>query len=431
MATKLDMKEASRKMLDLLVVNPNNRIVSPFAAIEPPLWAGLIASHYKEQGQKVAMLDAEAGNLTIEQTIEAIKNTSPRMIIIVVMGNNPSVASTPKMLVTKKLIGQLNNYKAKTTVAGLHPSALPVETEFELGVPVLKGKIFEGTPDMPWELLPMDKYRAHNWHCLDESPRSPYGVVYTSLGCPFDCSFCNIHALYGGSHKVWYRNPEAVVSEIDLLVKKYKVRNIKFWDELFTLNQEHIEEICNRLIWKQYDLNIWAYARVDTINSEKLVRMKQAGINWLAYGFESGSDNILAMSNKKASKDKAIKAVCVTHDVGINIIGNFVFGLPGDTGKTMQETLDFAKSLKLEFANFYVAKTYPGSNIYKGNKDWASYSQFGEDDSKTNKFRDKAFIEFFTDRDYLDRIENRFGKQAIGHIKTMLEFGKPTAVGEK
>jgi len=413
-------------LLDLLIVNPNNRIVSPFAGIEPPLWAGIIASYYKEQGQRVAILDAEAEDLTVEQTVEAIKNTNPRMIIIVVMGNNPSASSTPKMKVTKKLVEKIKGYY-DIVVTGLHPSALPIETEMELGVPVLKGRIFEGMPNMPWELLPMDKYRAHNWHCLDGSPRNPYAVVYTSLGCPFDCSFCNIHALYDGKHKVWHRRPSKVVEEIDLLVNKYKVRNIKFWDELFTLNKEHIEDICNELIKRHYDLNIWAYARVDTVNLDMLTSMKQADINWLAYGFESGSDEVLAKSNKKASKAEAIRAVNITHDAGINIIGNFMFGLPGDTGKTMQETLDFAKGLEVEYANFYVAKAYPGSNIYKGNKDWASYSQFGEDDSKTNKFRDKAFIEFFTDRDYLDRIENRFGKQAVGHIKTMLEFGKPTA----
>lgn len=345
------------------------------------------------------------------------------MVLIVVMGNNPSVSSTPKMGITKKLVGQLKGYNVAVT--GLHPSALPVETRMELGVPVLTGKVFEGTPDMPWELLPMDKYIAHNWHCLDGSPRSPYASVYTSLGCPFSCSFCNIHTLYGGRHKVWYRNPDAVVAEIDLLVNRYKVRNIKFWDELFTLNQKHTNRICNQLINREYDLNIWAYARVDMINSDMLAKMRQAGITWLCYGFESGSDKVLETIDKRTSKRLAKVAVKVTHNAGINVMGNFIFGLPGDTQETMQETLDFAKSLEVEYANFYVAKAYPGSRIYEGNKDWASYSQFRDDDSKVSKFRDKAFIEFFSDKDYLRRIANKFGVQAIGHIGDMLKFGKP------
>jgi len=413
-------------LLDLLVVNPNNRIVSPFAAIEPPLWAGLIASHYKEQRQRVTVLDAEANDLTIEQTVEAISNTNPKMVLIVVMGNNPSVSSTPKMEVAKELVKRTRHYY-NTAITGLHPSAIPYETEMELRIPVLKGKIFEGTPDMPWELLPMDKYRAHNWHCLDGSSRSPYAVVYTSLGCPFNCSFCNIHALYGGKHKVWYREPKAVIKEIDRLVNKYKVRNIKFWDELFTLSPDHVWNICEGLIRQKLDLNIWVYARVDCVQPGMLRQMKKAGVNWIAYGYESGNDNILKATTKKANKEQATWATKIAHDANINIIGNFMFGLPGDTEETMQGTLEFAKSLELEYANFYVAKAYPGSRIYDDNKDWASYSQFGKDRSKVNKFRDRAFIEFFTDPSYTAHIKAKFGEQAVKQIKNLLEFGKPVA----
>lgn len=408
---------------DILLVNPNNRIVSPFAGVEPPLWAGLIASHYKQQGSRVAILDAEANDFTVEQTVEAIKDTNPRMIIIVVMGNNPSASSTPKMLVTKKLVEQLKGYNIAVT--GLHPSALPYETEEELGVPVLKGKAFDGMPSIPWELLPMDKYIAHNWHCLDGSPRSPYVSVYTSLGCPYSCEFCNIHALYGGKHQVWYREPIEVAREIDLLVEKYKVKNIKLWDECFSINPKHIEDICNLLIDRNYNLNVWAYARVDTVTTEMLKKMRQAGIKWVCYGFEAGSDSVLSKSNKKANKIQAQTAVKITHYAGINTLGNFMFGLPGDTKKTMQETLDFAKSLEIEYANFYTAMPYPGSKPYKDSKDWANYSQWRKSYSKADKFRDKAFIGYFTDPSYQARIKDKFGTQAIEHIGKMLKFGKP------
>lgn len=415
--------------IDILMVNPNDGIVSPHSGIEPPLWAGLIASHYKEQGQRVQILDAEACDLTLEQTAEAIRDASPRQIIIVVMGNNPSASSTPKMIVTKKLIERLYCIDGKITVTGLHPSALPIETEMELGVPVLKGKIFDGTPNMPWELLPMDKYRAHNWHCLNGSPRSLYASIYTSLGCPFDCSFCNIHALYNGKHKVWYRDPIEVIKEIDILVGKYNIRNIKFWDELFTLNPSHTKKICDLLIHRNYGLNIWAYARVDTVAPEMLVRMKQAGINWLAYGFESGSNEVLGEVCKRADKQQAFDAVKWTHEAGINILGNFIFGLPGDTDETMRETLEFAKSLNIEYPNFYVAKGYPGSKLYKDDNNWASYSQFGQDNSKANKFRDNAYIEFFNDENYQCHIMAKFGGQAVLQIKELLEFGKPVTRG--
>lgn len=402
-------------MLDVVVANPNAAVLSPFAAIEPPLWAGLIANDLQQKGERVAILDAEAMGWTSEETVAQIKELNPKRVIIVAMGSNPSASSTPKMPITKKLVSQLD---FPVEVTGLHPSALPQETSEELGVAVLPGKIFEQTPDMPWDMLPMHLYRAHFWHCLDGSARQPYGVVYTSLGCPFSCSFCNIHALYGG-HQVWYRNPIAVVQEIDTLVNNFGIRNIKFWDELFTLNQNHVEEICNLLIGRNYDLNIWAYARTDRVNPRLLALMKRVGINWLAYGFEGCRDADLIQINKKTTIQNAKDAVKITHEEGINIIGNFLFGLPGD-----EQTLEFAQSLELEFVNFYEIKPYPGSALYNQEK-WHNYSQF-----PPSTIRDRAFNAFFTDPIYLNRIGKKFGQQAVESIDAMIKLGKPSIYTE-
>ncbi len=414
-------------MLDLLLVNPNNRIQGEFSGIEPPLWAGLIASHFRSWGDKVEILDAEALDLSVGSTVAQIKALNPKQVIIVVMGNNPSASSTPKMPVTKAIIDGLG-YRMGIAVTGLHPSALPEQTKLELGVEVLKGMVFDGTPSQPWDLLPMDKYRAHNWHCLDGSPRTPYTSIYTSLGCPFTCDFCNIHALYG-DHQVRFRDPKDVIKEIDLLVNKYHVRNIKFWDELFTLDSNHVLNICNPLIDRDYDLNIWAYARVDRVNEALLNIMRKAGIRWLGYGFESANDTVLNQSHKRANRQQAIDAVSMTHRADISINGNFIFGLPGDTEETMRENLEFAKSLELEYVNFYTAMPYPGSELYKRNpvnRDWSSYSQFGTNrEDAATQFKDHAFREYFTDPGYLKRIGGKFGIQAVTHIERMLEGGKP------
>ena len=288
--------------IDTLLVNPNNRILSPFAAIEPPLWAGVIASNLREGGEKVAIIDAEAENLSPLETAQRIQELNPRWVIIVVMGNNPSVSSTPKMAVVKKLIPLLTCGEPGRTrgievfLTGLHPLALKDETERELDIRVVTGETFGRTPAVAWDLLPMPLYRAHNWHCLNTT-RQPYGVIYTSLGCPFSCSFCNIHTLYP-SHSIKFRDPQEIIQEIDTLVNKYQVRNLKFWDELFTLSDKHVGVICKLLIERQYDLNIWAYARVGGVFPSSLDLMRMAGIRWLAFGFESGCDADLAMLNK-------------------------------------------------------------------------------------------------------------------------------------
>lgn len=416
-------------MIDLVIVNPNNRILSPFAGVEPPLWLGLLASYYRDKGESVAIIDAEAMDYSASETAQKVRELKPKWVIVVVMGNNPSVSSTPKMVATKKLVEHLIG-EMPIAVTGLHPSALPHQTKAELGVPVLKGKIFEGLPPVAYDLMPMWRYRSHNWQNLDGSPREPYASTYTSLGCPFRCEFCNIHALYGGQHKVWYRRPIQVIAEIDKLANQYGVRNIKFWDELFTLKKEHVTAICDGLIERKLDLNIWAYARVDTVTPETLEKMREAGIKWLAYGFESGNDAVLGEIKKKADRECAVRAVEWTHQAGINVAGNFLFGLPRDNMKSMRETLAFAKSLNIEWGNFYRCEILPGSPLYDRigkEKRWEKFGQFAPSPlpDKAMRFRDEAFNNFFTDAGYLNNLRSRFGEQAVQQINDMLAFGKP------
>jgi len=353
-----------------------------------------------------------------------------KLTIFVVMGNNPAVSSTPKMVITKKLVDILIG-SIPLAVTGLHPSALPHQTKAELGIEVLRGKIFDGTPDMPWDLLPMDKYIAHFWHCLDGSPRKPYASIATSLGCCFSCDFCPAHALYGNTRRMWFKPVDEVVNEIDILVNKYKVRNIKFWDELFTANKDRVGAICDKIIERGYNLNVWAYARVDTVNIQLLRKMKKAGIKWLGYGFESGSDVVLDEINKKTDRAEAIKAVEITHDAGINVGANIILGLPQDTPETMRETMDFVKDLNVEWLNVYFAEKIPGSPLWyempDKDKDWSRFGQFSPNqrDTEVIRFRDKAFNEFFTDPKYLANIRSKFGEQAVKQIDDMLKFGKP------
>ncbi len=372
----------------MLIVNPNHRIQSHLSAVEPPLWAGLTASYMDAD-----ILDAEAGDLTLEQTEEAIRNTKSKDILIVVMGNNPSVSSTPKMPIANALAERISDLNVSMT--GLHPIAVGCK------YPVIK-KPFEGFPMMPWDKLNMNLYRAHNWHCLDGSPRTPYASIYTSLGCPFNCYYCNIHTLYGG-RKIQLRPIVDIFEEIERLAK-HKVKNVKIWDELFALNERRVLTICSGL--RGYDFNIWAYARLDTVTEKMLKVMKSAGINWLAYGFESVSD-------KKFTRVEDV--IKMTRDAGINIIANFMFGLPDSDDL---RGLEFAKKHLFEFVNFYDAKPYPGSQWYedtKPNIPWEDYTQYGNG----SKFRNEAFKEYFSNPDYLKMIKTKFGEQGIKQIKEM------------
>jgi radical SAM superfamily enzyme YgiQ (UPF0313 family) len=382
----------------MIVVNPNHKNPSPQSAIEPPIWCAYLASLY--YGSEI--LDAEMEGLTLQRTARRIGNSKS---LIVAMGANPSASSTPKADVSLELAGLLPN----SGVVGLHFGNMP-------DIRGLKAR---------WDLVDFSKYRAHNWQCLDGSARSPYGVVYSSFGCPYNCSYCNIRALYEG---ITYRDPEDVASEIEYLVSR-GVRNLKFCDELFVLNKKHVLDICKLI--KDYKLNIWAYARVDTVTPVLLEKMKEAGFNWLCYGFEGA-----LLEGDKYEKNSPYDAVKMTKEAGISVLGNFMFGLPGDDMESMQNTFEMAQELQCEWVNFYCTMAYPGSRLYEDTPKenlpdkWSDYDQFSPTikplptkyltSEEIVKFRDEAFNKYFNDMSYQYMIKNKFGVQALSIIGDML-----------
>lgn len=469
-------------MLDLLIIRPGAQkelyqdLSKALSGLEPPLWAALLAAFIRGKGFSVKIIDAE---IELGKVIPTVIAEKPSLIAIVVSGTNPS-ASTMNMVGARTILQEIKriDYNLPTILIGLHPSALPEQTLLEEPVHmVCQGEGFYTLSDllsgidhkdikglwykegqrvisnprvklvnpndlpMPaWDLLPMHKYRAHNWHCFGHiNERTPYGVIYTSLGCPFKCSFCCINVIFG-EHKIRYRDPEKVIEEIDHLVKNYGIKNIKILDEMFDLNEKHVIKLCELVIGRKYDLNMWAYARVDTLSKKKLEKMKQAGINWLGIGFESGSKKIRERVSKGRFDDEKIrKIVKMVRVAGINVGGNFIFGLPGDDFETMQETLNMAKELNCEYTNFYVAMAYPGSRLYEEEvanglplpDSWLGYSQYSYEaqplptkyltPAEILRFRDNAFNDFYNSERYQNMILEKFGEKTLQHVKDMLK----------
>jgi anaerobic magnesium-protoporphyrin IX monomethyl ester cyclase len=475
-------------MIDLLLVNPSSQEqfgeLGSFTAIEPPFWAGLIATFIREHGFEVKIVDAETEDWSSGQTAEKIAAENPRLVVIMLQGQAPTTSSTPKMPAASRLLRHLKREapEIKTMLWGIHPSALPEKTLREEPVDfVCQGEGFytimqllhkliyhkeyasaglwyiengqviasprapllnsERLPSVAYDLLPMDKYRAHNWLCLDNlDRRQPYGVTYTSLGCPYSCYFCSCHALYRGTGhpSIRFRNPEKVVEEIDLLVKKYGERNIKFMDEILNLREDHLTTICDLIIEhkakRNYELNMWAEVSISTMTPRMLERMKRAGINWLAYGIESAVENVRWGISKRFTQERARKVIEMTQEAGIHIEGNFCFGLPKDTIETMQTTLDIAKEYNFEWVNFYCTMAYPGSELYHETdipEDWNEYAQLGYEavpmgtkyltPGQVLTFRDRAFNEYFSRPEYLGMIRGKFGDRAVEHIEEMLK----------
>ena len=488
-----------RPKIDLLLINPGGRkqiyqsLSDSLTAIEPPVWAGLMATFVRNRGFSVEILDTNAEGLTPEEAAERVAEIQPVLTAVIVYGHQPS-ASTQVMPSAGAICTALKKKDPalKTILVGGHVASLPERTLRDEDVSYVSGgegpytildliqalkssrtdygKVrglwyWEGEtikwnapaplvmdlngemPAMAWDLLPMERYRAHNWHCFGHLERQPYAAIYTTLGCPYHCSFCCIQAPFKGGEKVLgqkesvnsYRqwSPRAVLAQIDTLVHEYGVRNIKIADEMFVLNPGHVLGICDLIIERGYDLNIWAYARVDTVKEKMLDKLKRAGFNWLAFGIEAASERVRDDVQKGFGQEQVYKTLEAVRSAGICVGANYIFGLPEDDRETMQATLDLALELNTEWANFYCTMAYPGSPLYHLAlkekwplpEHWSGYSQHSVDSlplptkhlsvGEVLRFRDHAFQVYFNSPRFLEMIHQKFGPDTVKHIQAM------------
>ncbi len=475
--------------VDILLVNPGGTrkavyqdLSKVFSAIDTPFWAALTAGFLRGKGFSVKILDANAENLDFDETVAEIRRVAPRFCAIVCYSQQANVCA-PIMVAIDRLGAKIKAAipEQKLVLSGWHPSALPEQSLEESSVDyVLKGegfysfeKLLSGVPEsevpglyyrkdgkivgnppapnvadlskelpeVAWDLLPMDKYRAFSWMCLaDFSERTKFASIFTSLGCPYKCSFCAIHATYG-EHKLRTWSPEWVLKQLEILVERHGVRHINIHDELFVFNPRHYRPIAEGIIARGWKLNINAFARVDVLaktTDEDLALLKKAGFNWFKLGIETGSRKIRENVGKESYDLETVKrAVARGHAAGIEFCANFMFGLPGDDYETMQQTLNLALELLPAFPSFFCTMAIPGSDLYETAKKqgvklpdtWLGYASQGYDfeplptenlsAKQVLEFRDYAFDAYFKNPRFLNMIEQKFGLPAREHFAQM------------
>jgi radical SAM superfamily enzyme YgiQ (UPF0313 family) len=501
--------------LDVLLVHPNaskkiyQDLSKSFSAYEQPIWAGMIASYLNNKGYTANILDCEVNQLSHEESIQKIKDFSPKIVCLVVYGQQPS-ASAQNMHGSEELMQSLKGLGMTRLYIGLAPSALP---EFIISrddeVLVCRGegpKTIEGLlqsknntdptelekvpglwfydwkkkevksapispvitdldneiPTMSWDLMDMMKYRTANWHSwtneVDPNNQSPFAALYTSLGCPYSCSFCCINAPFNdnGTSRNSFRNfsPQKIISFFDQIAD-FGITNVKIADELFVLKPNHFLETCKLIKDRGYNFNIWCYSRVNTLKEEYVIPLKEAGVNWVGLGIESGNAQVRQEVTKGRFEEVHIQDVInKARNAGICVTGNYIFGLPTDTYETMEETLHEAMTTEIDYYNGYSCMAYPGSQLHRewSEKDssclpenteagWLGYSQHSYEcyplptDSLKNwevlKFRDEAFLKFFTNQEYLDRMISKFGNSFKNEMSRMLEITLPRKIVEE
>jgi anaerobic magnesium-protoporphyrin IX monomethyl ester cyclase len=477
--------------LDVLFINPDElqniygALYTQVMTIEPPVWAQMLSKAVKSKGHTSKIIDCVVHRTSLETLKDKVDVLSPRLVVITVYGQNPT-ASTQTMHGVSLTTAFLKKHlpSIKILLVGGHVSALPLRTMNEevadfvakgegidtiLGllqtdldspthlknVPglwyrnsgtILQGPVSKTTPEdeldkvfpgLDHEEIDYHQYKAPSWFCLDDlSQRNNYASIYTSLGCPFKCSFCCINAPFDKKiFRGW--STKLVMDQFEVFHQR-KVRNIKIADEMFVFQDDHYLETCKELAARKYNFNIWAFARVDTIKEKNLKIMKEAGISWLILGIESVSKEVReGVSKGNYNKEKIKDTIKKIHDAGIKVHANFIFGMPDDDLESMQENLDFSMEIDVGTANYYCAMALPGSELYhtaiRNNwtlpSTWSGYSQFGPETlplptkhltaAEVLAFRDQAWVIYHNNPAYLDYIQRHYGNEAVNYIKEL------------
>jgi len=378
--------------MKIVLVRPNYKS----HIITPPLGLGYLASYLRQNGMETRIIDGLRNNLSPDETMRMIAAENPDAVGITCL--------TAFYGETVRLARMVKERNIRCIIGGVHPTFLPYGTlvdsradyvicgegEVALSKLARNGFVNDGIPgvysldNLPGEDAPvrkgeiiedLDDIPFPDWDQMDPNayPKAPHGaivngfpigVVTSSRGCPYQCTFCASPAFYG--RRIRFRSPENVVAEIRHLVDRFGVREIHFEDDNLTMNRGHVERIC-RLILDGGIKVSWACPngiRADKVDEDLIALMKESGCYYFAYGIESADDGILKNIRKMETIETIGKSIGIAARHGISCQGFFILGLPGETRETIEKTISFAKRSKLARAQFLILDVIPGSELW-------------------------------------------------------------------
>jgi len=207
-----------------------------------------------------------------------------------------------------------------------------------------------------WENIDTKKYRI-------PLVRKKLLLVAPMRGCPYGCSFCTTQLYYGKC--VRKRSVESVVAEIERNVRDFNVRNFLMWAETFTIDKNFVLALCEAIQKSGLKIQWSANSRVDTVDFEMLKAMRQSGCKMISFGIESFSQKVLDACGKRSKVEQIEPAIIMARKAGLWTIGHFIIGLPSETVESAKKTIENAKKLPLDFAQFYAAAPFAGSRLWE------------------------------------------------------------------
>ena len=208
------------------------------------------------------------------------------------------------------------------------------------------------------DLCEMERY----YPSFEQVSTVPAVQMLASRGCTGTCLYC--YKMYG--NRIRLRNPKRVVDEMEYYVNEYGAKEIKFWDEHFSYDHDHVYAICDELITRNLKVRWWVSCRADSVDLPLLKTMKRAGCWCINYGVESGVQKHLDTLLKHETLDQIRHAVKLTHKAGILTHTTYIFGIPGETFEDGLKTIEFAKELNSFTVEFFPITPFPGTPLYKG-----------------------------------------------------------------
>ncbi len=454
--------------MKICLISPpyNSAVKSVVGVSSPPLGLAYITSMLR-QSHEVKIIDSNILNYTIGDVEEELRSFNPDVVGITSV--TPSIYEAYKVAETAKKVRE----DCIVVLGGPHTTFMPRQTMEECKYIdiIVRGEGEETTRELIENIekeAPLNEVKGITFRekneIIDIEPRPfiknidniPFpsrdllpihlykfnGVKYTTMltsrGCTFKCSFCSSSRLFGGYWRG--RSPENVLEEMKIVYEEYGIRNIEFMDDTFTLNQERAEKICDEIIKQGWDISWGASSRVDTLSKKLVEKMKKAGCWVIFLGIESGSQKILDTIGKRITLEQVKKAVKILKDAGIQVLGSFIIGFLQETTETTKETIKFAKSLNLNYAEFSIFTPYPGTPIFdyakKNNmlltENWSKYTAIepivkieGASEKEIKALFQKAYITFYLrPRIVMEWLKNKQFSFMKSGIKAVINYLK-------
>ncbi|MBF0520436.1 MAG: radical SAM protein [Nitrospirae bacterium] len=409
-----------------------------WSTLWPPLSLVYIATLLQENGHEVRVTDAPAENISLHGLKSLIDSFNPDVAILSTgtptITNDLAVAALikeQKPVITTIVIGThvtVFDTQSLKQAAGLdivirnEPEITAVETVNNLhnlhnvlGITfrAVNGDIVRN--DDREFASNLDALPFPNWSLINTASytlplkATPFLMVMPQRGCHFPCTFCTSQTYYG--KKIRLRTVDSIVEEIKADIEKYGVREYFFWAETFTANPAFVKELCMGLITKNVNISWVCNSRIDTVNEELLQLMKRAGCWMISFGIESVDAGVLRGVRKNIGFEQIKKTLSAARKAGILTSGHIIFGLPNETVSSALETKRKVLDLDLNFAQFYCAVPFPGSELYntallngwiKDNGNFSAYRQEravmsleGISPQDVEKIRTQAVREFY------------------------------------